>query len=107
MQASIAITLVITIKDICQYDTFRCVFIAGLQYSPKIKNNCYGQGPEHVQFRQDIFLSQSISDICFYLLFRHNQSPIGQFQTVTVVKKMFNGNLFLDLPLYFQTPVIT
>lgn len=43
MQATIAITLVITVKYICQHRTYRGVFITGFQCSPVIKITATGK----------------------------------------------------------------
>lgn len=41
--ATITITLVVTVKDICQHRTYRGVFIAGFQCSPVIKITATGK----------------------------------------------------------------
>lgn len=66
MQAMIAITLVITVKYICQHRTYRGVFITGFQCSPVIKITATGNAQNMQQFCQGICLSQGISDLCFF-----------------------------------------
>ncbi len=66
MQATIAITLVITVKDICQHRTYRGVFIAGLQCCTVIKITATGKAQNTQSFCQGICLSQGISDLCFF-----------------------------------------
>jgi len=66
VKATMAITAVVTVEDLCQSNTYTRMFIIGTRHGTVVKIAAAGQMEDTQQRRQRIRLSEGISDLRFF-----------------------------------------